>query len=569
MFLREIFRMTMVGIGVLLFGSCQPAKDKEQNKEAAKPVVQESESFDFVFVDRTAESGIVGSCQNGGDAQLRTMLETLGGGAGVVDFDLDGLADLFFNGGGSLTQDRKITGAASYLFRNLGAWQFSDCTLDARVDTSELYNHGCQFGDIDNDGFADAVITGYQGILVFRNLGDGSFERVDCGIQTDKWATSAALSDFDNDGNLDLFVCNYLEWSFANHQVCKGPDDQGDVCTPRKFKGVVDDLFTSNGDWTFLKDGTQKGIRSMGKSLGVVTGDIDKDGDVDIYVACDVTSNLFYVNDGNGTFSEKGAPAGVDTDDESMPNGSMGTDLGDFNNDGLPDIGVANFESENFALYKQIRIGGKNSDSYIFNMASKKSRLAAVDAMYVGWGTLFADLDSDGDEDLIVNNGHISYFPSHGTMKQKPLLFANDGNAFRFKNVTAARYFSVGHHGRGMVTADFDLDGDLDIAFANCNENFAVLENKSPRKKNLTRIRVIGIDSNRDGLGQVIAGVENSIRLTKGGGSFLSSLEPGCWVSKAPTDMKSPPEWAISAATMNGDLQQVIVVIPSQNKNHR
>ncbi|MEE2641103.1 MAG: VCBS repeat-containing protein [Planctomycetota bacterium] len=499
-----------------------PGQSGKSKNQSASP----AENPPFQFTDRTAKSGISGTCRTGGESELRTMLETLGGGVGITDFDLDGQLDCFFNGGGLISREKNISGQPSYLYRNLGNFRFEDSASVGNLDTRSLYNHGCQLGDLDNDGFGDLVVTGYQGILVFRNMGDGSFEAIECGIQTDKWATSAALADFDGDGNLDLFVANYLDWSFENHKQCGGKNKK-DVCSPRAFNGLVDDLFTSQADWTFVRDGNRKGIRSKGKSLGVVAGDIDVDGDVDIYVACDVTNNLLYLNQGDGTFLEQGAITGVDVGDGSMPNGSMGTDLGDFNRDGLPDLGVANFASEDFALYKQTRVQDGDAGSFFFNFASKKTRLTATDQMYVGWGTLFSDFDLDGDEDLLVNNGHISYFPDTGEMAQQPLIFENRGETYAFRNVVKSDYFTSGHHGRGVAAADFDRDGDLDLAFSNCNENFAILENGSAPKQPVMQCLLIRTNANRDGIGWNFRFEDRiPVLLRKGGGSFLSSLCP-------------------------------------------
>lgn len=486
----------------------------------------------FKFVERTSGSGIEGTYQNGADTQTRSMLETLGGGVGVVDFDLDGQIDCFFNGGGTISADQKIAGVQSYLYRNLKDWTFERCDHEAGIDTSSLYDHGCQWGDIDNDGFGDLVVTGYQGILVFRNLGDGSFEPIDCGIQTDRWATSAAFGDFNQDGNLDLYVGNYLDWSFANHRQCRAYDNQQDVCSPRFFEAVPDDLFTSGGDWTFVNDGAERGIhQGIGKSLGVVTGDIDLDGDVDIYVACDVTNNLLLVNQGDGTFQECGATSGVDTGDMSMPNGSMGTGITDFNQDGLPDIGVANYENEDFALYSQIRIGDGNQNSLMFSLASKKTRLTAIDQLYVSWGTLFEDFDADGDDDLIINNGHVEYFPKSGSVAQMPQIFENDAGVFRFKDVVDSNYFTARHFGRGLVAADFDNDGDLDLAFSNCNEPFAILENQTAVAGKMVRVQIIGTRMNRDGIGPILTrSGKAAVKLRVGGGSYLSSCDPATWL---------------------------------------
>lgn len=535
LFARQTLCWMIAGLALTSL-SCRKDSSEENQSAPANQV-----EAPFEFVDRTSNSGIVGTYTTGGEKNFRTMLETLGGGVGVIDFDCDGQPDLFFTGGGGFTDDQEIVGNPSFLFRNLSGWRFEQSIQETGISTGDLYSHGCQCGDLDNDGFPDLIVTGYGGLQVFRNMGDGSFSKIDCGIETDRWATSAALADFDGDGNLDLFVSNYLVWSFKNHRKCSAPNQELDVCSPRHFEGVVDELFTSQGDWTFKNDGAEKGITKAGKGLGVVTGDIDLDGDVDIYVACDVSTNLLYVNKGDGTFDELGAPAGVDLGDQSMPNGSMGVDLADFDNNGLPDIGVANFENEDFALYKQIKIANQ-PDSLIFGMASKATRLTATNQMYVGWGTLFEDFDADGDEDLVVNNGHLSYFPESGTMQQKPLFFQNAGRTFEVKNVIRSPYFDQPHFGRGCVAVDVDQDGDLDLVFSNCNENFAVLENKSPQKMPLTRVTLIGSRFNRDGLGWCLKGTDQTpLRMRKGGGSYLSSLTPDLFTAQS-YDGKSQPE---------------------------
>lgn len=519
---------------VLLSGSaCRNSKEKQSsNGKQNQSSGEEDRSPPFAFVERTENSGISGTYHTGIESGLCTMLETLGGGVGVADYDLDGEIDCFFNGGGGFTDERAIVGKTPYLFRNLSSWKFSNTTAITGLDQPLFYDHGCQFGDLDNDGFQDLIVTGYRKIVVFRNLGDGSFEPIECGIETESWATSAALADFDGDGNLDLFVCNYLEWSFENHQTCSAPNDKRDVCSPRFWEGKPDDLYTSNGDWSFTRDGIKKGIVASGKGLGAVTGDIDLDGDIDIYVANDVTGNLLYVNKGNGTFDEIGTSAGVDLGDQSMPNGSMGTELVDYNQDGLPDIGVANFENEDFALYKQVRLGGDASGSFIFNLASKKARLTAIDQLYVSWGTLFEDFDGDGDDDLIVNNGHIVYYPKTGTVKQKPQVFENRDSVFRFKGVVDSKYFEEGHYGRGMTTADLDRDGDLDLILSNCKEPFAILENTGKQKNQLKRIQLIGTTTNRDGIGAIIRpNAEKWIKIRSGGGSYLTSNETATWVT--------------------------------------
>ena len=278
-----------------------------------------------------------------------------------------------------------------------------------------------------------------------------------------------------------------------------------------------------------MNDGAKRGIQSIGNGLGVVTGDIDLDGDIDIYVANDITQNLLYLNQGDGTFEECGTELGVDMGDKPQPDGSMGVGFVDFNMDGLPDIGVGNYEAENFALYKQVRIGGTGSDSFLFSLASKKAKLTAIDQLYVNWGTIFEDLDCDGDDDLVITNGHPMYFPAKGTMAQKPLIFSNEKGSFRHKNVVKSDYFLKTHFGRGLMAADFDSDGDLDLAFSHCDEQFAMLENKTKRENKLTRVQIIGTQGNRDGINAVLR-TPNGVKLRAGGGSYLSSADQACWL---------------------------------------
>ncbi len=523
---------------IALLLSCQAMgcrKTKNRN-EIPENLNKQPIASSFQFEDRTSSSGVNAIYRNGGDSGLRTMLETLGGGLGVIDFDRDEMPDLFINGGGVLSEKKEITGRSSFLYRNCSNWRFESCIEFATLETEDLYNHGAEVGDIDNDGFQDLIVTGYRGIMVFRNQGDGSFQRWHCGVDTDAWATSAAFSDFNGDGFLDLFVCNYLQWSFENHRTCPENGSQRDVCTPRYFEGEKDSLFMNQGDGTFLEESKLRGIDKNGKGLGVVAGDIDADGDVDIYVANDVTNNHFYVNDGKGHFIESGATSGVDTGTRTMPNGSMGTDLVDFDNDGLIDIGVANYEGEDFALYRQVRIG--NSGRYFFDLASKRAKLTAVGQSYVGWGTLFEDFDGDGLPDLIVNNGHISYYPTKTTMAQPPLILKNNQGTFERTNEDLLEYFANPHHGRGLATADFDRDGDLDLAFANCNQNIGLLENTvddGEKGRAKQRLIIVGTSINRDGLGMSINLIDRGKPLTsiiRGGGSYLSASQKELLVAK-------------------------------------
>ncbi len=484
------------------------------------PPLATPEVTSLSFTDATPSSGISFQYRNGEAAKQCTILESLGGGVAALDYDADGRIDLCFASGGDISGDQKITGLPLGLFRNLGDWKFADVSHHCGAATDKLYTHGVAAADYDNDGFTDLLVTGYDGIQLWTNQGDGTFVDSTVGAQfaETSWSTSAAWSDLDGDGVLDVYIAHYLDWSFANHPFCAGPSPgQRDICPPKMFEPLGDVYYLSNGDGTFRRPDTEHPLRSDGKGLGVLAADVDGDGDIDIYVANDTTDNHLYLNDGRGNFVESGLVSGAATGARGTPDGSMGVDLCDFNGDGRFDIWVANYERETFAMYR-------NEGSGQFLHVSQAAGVTALDGLFVGFGTACADFDHDGHEDIVVANGHVILFPTFAPRRQLPLLLKNDGQ--RLSRVRPRDgYFAEAHEGRGLAAVDLDDDGDLDVAISHLNAPAVVLRNDRAEGQWL-RVRLVGRASNRDAIGAKLSlrtSQRTMHRQIKGGGSYLST----------------------------------------------
>ncbi|HEV3340069.1 MAG TPA: CRTAC1 family protein, partial [Pirellulales bacterium] len=365
----------------------------------------------------------------------------------------------------------------------------------------------------------------------FHNQGDGTFQEVcqAAGMTDTLWSSSAAWADFNGDQHLDVYIDHYVNWGpdEAHDPQCPGPTpEQREICSPRRFEPLPHILYYSNGDGTFRDASSEAHLNLTpgicGKGLGVVAGDIDLDGDVDIYVANDTVDNFLYLNDGHGVFEEVGLFHGVARDANGKAEGSMGTDLGDFDNDGLPDIWVANFEQESFSLYR-------NDGHAQFVHVSQGTGITALGQLYVGFGTVFADVDRDGDEDFVVSNGHVINFPKAAPIRQEPLVLINERGRFSKAVFPPGGYFSKPHRGRGLACSDLDDDGDLDFVFShNDGEANAVVANDTPAAGDWLRVRLVGTRSNRDAIGARLVlhtSASDQLRLVKGGGSYESQSD--------------------------------------------
>jgi len=486
------------------------------------------------FVDRASEAGIQFTVRNGEEAGRFAIVESLGAGVSLIDVDADRQLDIIIPGGGEFVGSVPV-GLPFALFRQLEKWKFEESSNSAMLPVPESFSHGVSVADFDADGFSDILATGFREIIVLRNNGDGTFSDVtaDSEIASTGWSTGSVWADFTGDGVLDLYVVNYVDWSPANSPECLF-GGRRDVCSPKHFQAETDTLWIGTGDGSFSAVDRGAGLQQGGKGLAALAADIDLDGDVDIYVANDTTPNFLYWNDGGGNFSEAGIFSGTALGDPAEADGSMGVDLGDFNNDGLPDLWVANYERQAFALYR-------SEGSGLFQHVSSVSGITSVGQSFVGFGTVVRDFDLDGDQDIAVANGHVMQNSVNSPVRQQPLLFENDGEA-RFQNVAAdsGEYFRSDHVGRGLCSGDLDGDGDVDLIVSHTNSPIAVLENRSVQMGARLSLRLVGRNYGRDAIGAAITvsvGDRQWRSQITSGGSYLAESDRtailGGWTESA------------------------------------
>lgn len=530
--------------GGLLPLACNSSSSPPAVKSAAKATAAKAEpvpEFDL-FQDITAETGIQMTYRNGEEAGHYAILESLGGGAVLLDYDGDGLLDVFLPGGGYFDgpDKQEIKGLPSKLYRNLGNWKFQDVTKETGVGEPVFYTHGGAVGDYDNDGWPDLLVTGWHKLVLYRNVSNGQggrrFEDVSqkAGMPDGLWSTSAAFGDLDGDGFADLYVCQYADWSFANNPKCGGYSStiKQDVCPPKQFSGLQHRLFRNNGNGTFTDVTSEAGLLpggpSASKGLGVVIVDVDDDLKPDIYVANDTVDNFLYLNrskPGLLRFEEPGIASGAARDERGVPNGSMGVDAGDYDGSGKPALWVTNYEHEFHALYRNTG-GGR------FLFSSPAAGITAIGQLYVGFGTIFVDVDNDGWLDLPITNGHVIRHPLGSGVAQRPVLFRNKGVG-RFEDWTrnGGPYFRSDHIGRGLAMGDLDNDGWPDLVLSHLNEPAAVLRNMG--HSIFKQHHWLGLELKttppRDLVGGKVVvevGGRKQTRFLKGGASYLSAHDP-------------------------------------------
>jgi len=481
------------------------------------------------FEDVTAEAGITFRHVNGATGQ-KFILETLGSGVCVFDYDGDDLQDIYFVQSGRLPGYTPQAPLRSALYRNLGHGRFEDVTARAGVGGPDRYGFGCTAGDVDGDGDRDLYVTYYGTSLLYRNNGDGTFTDVSetSGARNTLWGTSAAFADADGDGDLDLYVANYVAFDEANNLYC-GENRPGyrTVCHPRNFDPQPDVLYRNRGNGTFEDVSAAAGIVDRtGKGLGVVWGDYDGDGDQDIYVANDDTPNFLWRNSGNGTFDDVASLVGVALSEDGVPQAGMGTDMDDYDNDGRLDIFVTNLSQETNELYH-------NDGNGLFSDRTFVSGLGAPSLLDLGFGTFFFDCDNDGDLDLFVANGHIidniSLYSDTITFEQRPGMYRNIGGG-RFERLTypAEAPFGRTYVGRGAVPFDYDDDGDEDIVLTQNDGPALVLRNTLVRSPHWVTITLAGTAPNRDAIGALVtlqAGGARFVRYARTASSYLSQAE--------------------------------------------
>ena len=505
-----------------------------------------------LFEDVTAGSGIVFTYQNGEDVgRHHSILESLGGGAALLDFDKDGLLDVFLTGGGTFTgADLKtITGLPCGLYRNQGGMRFENVSKLAGVETLAgnqpwFYSHGVAAGDYDRDGWPDLLVTGWGGVALLRNvpvdparLSEGRrFEDVTAAAGLGNgfdWATSAALGDLDGDGYPDLYICQYVDWSWRKNPLCHYDGKTPDVCPPRNFDGLPHRVFRNNTRGGFDDVSRSCGLRGGGptssKGLGVVMVDVDGDTKPDLYVANDTVDNFLYLNrskPGEIRLVEQGLETGVARDDRGNANGSMGVDAGDPQRTGKVALWVTNYENELPMLYRNDSV----STRLAFSPFSTAAGIGAIGQKYVGWGTGFLDADLDGWEDLFISHGHAIRFPTGKTAKrlQEPVLLMNrQGQRFVEANTRLGAYGSSAHPGRGVAFGDLDNDGRVDLVLNHLNQPAAILRGVGGTGKHWMGLSLAGKD-NACVTGARVSWEKNGqkqARFAKAGGSYASSSD--------------------------------------------
>ena len=478
------------------------------------------------FDDATSEAGLGFLHVNGATGQ-KFILETLGSGVCVFDYDGDARQDVYFVQSGRLPGYTPKGSLRSSLYRNLGGGRFEDATSQAGVGGPERYGFGCAAGDVDGDGDRDLYVTYYGSNVLYRNNGDATFTDVTerSGTAGGRWSTAASLADADGDGDLDLYVAAYVKFDEANNLYC-GENRPGwrTVCHPRNFDPQPDAFYRNRGDGTFEDATAAAGILdTTGKGLGVVWGDYDGDGDQDIYVANDDTPNFLWRNRGNGTFEEVAGLVGVALSEDGIPQAGMGTDMADYDNDGRLDIFVTNLSEETNELYH-------NDGNGLFSDRTFASGLGAPSLLDLGFGTFFFDLDEDGDQDVFVGNGHIidniGLYSDTITFEQRAALYRNLG-AGRFDRLAFPDGAPLGrrHVVRGAVPFDFDDDGDLDILLTQNNGPAVLLRHQGAPSRHWVTVSLAGTPPNRDAVGawvELQAGGARQVRYARTASSYLS-----------------------------------------------
>ena len=514
--------------GCLVLSSCaSPGGDPASASDAPEsPVTVDRISSPYLFSDMTEEAGITFTHFNSASAE-RLLPETMGSGVAVFDYDNDGWPDIYFVNGAPLKRQSDATPVQA-LWRNLGNGRFEDVTKSAGLDVG-FFGMGAAVGDIENDGWLDLVVSGTDRVRVFRNQGDGRFREAagELNLNCPGYGSSVAFLDYDRDGFLDVFVGRYVKWTPETDIPCSPDGVHRTYCTPEVYPAIENCLFRNMGGRKFLNATKRSGLsRYPGKALGVVVLDINDDGWPDIAVANDTVGNLLLVNQMDGTFSDLGEDSGMAYSESGAARGGMGIDAGDIDRDGLVDIVIGNFSQEMVAFFR-----GMDSGFFIDDAAQVGIGIPTL--MTLAFGTLVEDFDNDGWLDILIVNGHIepniSQTRQSQAYQQPPQFFHNLGegkfSAVPEDMVVREKKLLVA---RGFASADFDGDGDLDFVLTQNGGAAHLLRNES-HGNHWLRVKLEGTKSNRVGYGaklRVVIGDTVMTRFLVSGRSYLSASEP-------------------------------------------
>ncbi|MBN2131458.1 MAG: CRTAC1 family protein [Sedimentisphaerales bacterium] len=473
----------------------------------------------IAFTDVTRETGISFVHTDGGSGR-RYIMETVSAGLALFDYDGDGDVDIYFLNGAPLEGTKVETPPRNALYRNEGGWKFTDVTKHAGVgDTG--YGLGVAVGDYDNDGHQDLYLNNYGPNVLYHNNGDGTFTDVTSGAGVDNGARVGAgtcFLDMDKDGDLDLYVSNYLDFSYEKH-VATATKGFPVYANPRFYPALPDTVYRNNGNGTFTDVSAASGVGAhAGWGMGIVSGDYDNDGDTDVFIGNDVAENFLFQNDGTGKFEEVGLFTGAAYDLHGDEQGSMGVDCGDYDNDGFLDFFVTSYQTQLATLYRNLGDG-------TFEDVTLKTGAGAGTLAYVTWGNSFVDFDQDGDRDIFIACGHlqdnVEKFDGTSTYFERNILLLNTGGG-KFVDVTddAGDGMKVVLSSRGAGFDDMDNDGDVDVVILNSRREPTLLRNDSPDKGHWLQVLLRGVKTNRDAVGA-------HVKVTAGGLMLLDEVHSG------------------------------------------
>lgn len=474
------------------------------------------------FVDITAKSGVLFNGQASHTA-TKYLIETMGSGVALFDYDNDGRLDIFFANGAPLTDPEpkgSVPQKTDAKYWNRLFHQKKDGTFEDVTEKSGLkgigYGMGVAVGDFDNDGYEDLYVTAYGGNRLYHNNGNGTFtdvtEQSGTGGPTtpgQTWSTSAAWVDLDNDGLLDLVVLRYVKWDFEDVWCGEHREGYRSYCHPDIFPAIAPLVFHNDGKGHFTESATKMGLDKPGKGLGIAIADFDRDGKIDLVMANDSMLEFLYRNKGDGTFEEVGLNAEIAVDGDGRTYAGMGVDFQDYDNDGLPDLLITNLANQKYALYRNNGDGSFTYDSYT-------SGVGGMTLLHSGWGIHFLDYDNDGLKDLLIAQGHdldtIELNFPQLRYKEPMLLAHNTGKGFVDVSAQSGNVFHQAWTGRGMAIGDIDNDGRVDAVVSTNGGPAYVLRNETATTNHWLTLNLIGHRSNRDAIGA-------EIKLTTGAGS--------------------------------------------------
>ena len=446
--------------------------------------------------------------QEASKTSKKYLLETMGSGVAVFDYDNDGRLDIFLANGARI-DDPMTRGAVpqkdgekywNRMYHQKPDGTFEDVTAKAGL-AGTGYSTGVAVGDYDNDGFDDLFVAGYGHSTLYHNNGDGTFTDVtaSAGVAGSGWATSAAWVDYDNDGKLDLVVARYMIWDFDD--IYCGHREEGfrSYCHPDLFKPISILLYHNDGNGKFSEVSEKAGVAKPAKGLGLAIADFDHDGFMDILLANDSIPEFLFHNKGNGTFEEIALPSGIGLDGNGATFAGMGVDFEDYNNDGWPDAIITDLANQKYALYA-------NAGDGSFDYTTLTTGLGAISLLHSGWGVRFLDYDNDGWKDLFIVQAHvmdtIQVNEPHLRYRESPLLLWNDrGKRFIDVSGQSGAVFHEEWAARGMAVGDLDNDGRVDVVVTSLDGPARILRNETPTQNHWIIFKLIGVQSNRDGIG--------------------------------------------------------------------